>query len=107
MPLQSEAALENGIIATLQKMNYEYVHIEEERNLYSSESFSATVANYLNSYFVQSRTAQLAQLMTGLMPNVLTLTTLTNRHNPMSRSRPRGRRICHEPQHESHDDCPI
>lgn len=95
---------------------------------YSSESFSATVANYLNSDFaqprtaqlengstikeetssiVQSATAQLAQPMAGLMPNVLTLTTLTNRHNPMSRSRPRGRRICHEPQHESHDDCPI
>ena len=33
MPLQSEAALENGLIATLQKMNYEYVHIEEEKNL--------------------------------------------------------------------------
>ena len=30
MPVQSEAALENGLIATLQKMNYEYVHIEEE-----------------------------------------------------------------------------
>ena len=33
MPVQSEAALENGLIATLQKMNYEYVHIEEENNL--------------------------------------------------------------------------
>lgn len=33
MPLQSEAALENGLIATLQKMNYEYVHLEEEKNL--------------------------------------------------------------------------
>ena len=33
MPIQSEAALENGLIATLQKMNYEYVHIEEEKNL--------------------------------------------------------------------------
>lgn len=33
MPVQSEAALENGLIATLQKMNYEYVHIEEEKNL--------------------------------------------------------------------------
>ena len=33
MPLQSEAALENGLIVTLQKMNYEYVHIEEEKNL--------------------------------------------------------------------------
>lgn len=33
MPVQSEAALENGLIATLQKMNYEYVHIEEEKNM--------------------------------------------------------------------------
>ena len=33
MPVQSEASLENGLIATLQKMNYEYVHIEEEKNL--------------------------------------------------------------------------
>ena len=32
MSVQSEAALENGLIATLQKMNYEYVHIEEEKN---------------------------------------------------------------------------
>lgn len=33
MPVQSEAALENGLIDTLQKMNYEYVHIEEKKNL--------------------------------------------------------------------------
>ena len=33
MPVQSEAALENGLIDTLQKMSYEYVHIEEEKNL--------------------------------------------------------------------------
>ena len=33
MSVQSEAALENGLITTLQKMNYEYVHIEEEKNL--------------------------------------------------------------------------
>ena len=31
MPVQSEAALENGLIDTLQKMNYEY--IEEDKNL--------------------------------------------------------------------------
>ena len=34
MPLQSEAALENGLIATLQKMNYEYVQLDEEKSLY-------------------------------------------------------------------------
>lgn len=33
MPVQSEAALENGLIDTLKKMNYEYVHLEEENNL--------------------------------------------------------------------------
>lgn len=33
MSVQSEAALENGLIVTLQNMNYEYVHIEEEKNL--------------------------------------------------------------------------
>ena len=33
MPIQSEAALENGLIATLQQMSYEYVRIEEEKNL--------------------------------------------------------------------------
>ena len=36
MPIQSEAALENGLIATLQQMNYEYVHIEEGKNLYAN-----------------------------------------------------------------------
>ena len=36
MSIQSEAALENGLIDTLQKMNYEYVHIEEEKNLYDN-----------------------------------------------------------------------
>ena len=36
MPTQSEAALENGLIATLQQMSYEYVHIEEEKNLYTN-----------------------------------------------------------------------
>ena len=36
MPIQSEAALENGLIATLQQMSYEYVHIEEEKNLYAN-----------------------------------------------------------------------
>ena len=36
MPVQSEAALEKGLIDTIQKMNYEYVHIEEENNLSTS-----------------------------------------------------------------------
>ena len=33
MPIQSEAALETGLIATLQQMDYEYVQIAEEKNL--------------------------------------------------------------------------
>lgn len=33
MTIQSEAALENGLIATLKQMNYEYVHIDEKTNL--------------------------------------------------------------------------
>ena len=33
MPIQSEAALEAGLIATLQQMDYEYVQIAEEKNL--------------------------------------------------------------------------
>jgi Type I site-specific restriction-modification system, R (restriction) subunit and related helicases len=33
MSIQSEAALENGLIATLKLMNYEYVQIKEETNL--------------------------------------------------------------------------
>lgn len=36
MSSQSEAALENGLIATLQQMNYEFVHIEEEENMYAN-----------------------------------------------------------------------
>ena len=33
MPIQSEAALEDGLVTALQKMNYEYVQIKEEANL--------------------------------------------------------------------------
>lgn len=33
MAIQSEAALESGLIQTLQQMSFEYVHIEEETNL--------------------------------------------------------------------------
>ncbi len=36
MSSQSEAALESGLIATLEKMNYEYVHLEEEKNLHAN-----------------------------------------------------------------------
>ena len=33
MTAQSEQALENGLIATLQDMSYDYVQIKEETNL--------------------------------------------------------------------------
>ena len=33
MTIQSEAALEAGLIATLQQMDYEYIQIAEEDNL--------------------------------------------------------------------------
>lgn len=62
---------------------------------YSSETFAATIRKYMtdkfvqseaaqigleqeNAIIVQSRTAQFVQSQTGQMPNILTLTTLTN-----------------------------
>jgi type I restriction enzyme R subunit len=36
MTAQSEQALENGLISTLRDMNYEYLHIKEETNLFSN-----------------------------------------------------------------------
>ena len=36
MAIQSEAALEKGLIETLQKMNYEYVQIKGENDLKSN-----------------------------------------------------------------------
>ena len=57
MPVQSEAALENGLIDTLQKMNYEYVHIEEEKNL--SANFKKQLEKH-NPVVVFSRENQLS-----------------------------------------------
>lgn len=54
---------------------------------YSSETFAATIRKYMTDKFVQSETAQIGlehenaiivQSGTGQMPNILTLTTLTN-----------------------------
>lgn len=45
---------------------------------YSSETFSVTVEKYLNSEFVQPRTAQIVHSAFGEMPPILELTTLTN-----------------------------
>ena len=36
MPIQSENALENGLISTLRDMGYEYIHLDEEKNLKSN-----------------------------------------------------------------------
>ena len=57
MSVQSEAALENGLIDTLQKMNYEYVHIEEEKNL--SVNFKKQLEKH-NPVVVFSRENQLS-----------------------------------------------
>ena len=38
MPIQSEAALEEGLIAALRKMNYEYVQNEELVSIHSYQS---------------------------------------------------------------------
>ena len=36
MVTQSEQVLENGLIKTLMEMNYEYISIKEEDNLYAN-----------------------------------------------------------------------
>lgn len=45
---------------------------------YSSETFIATIKKYLNTEFVQPKTAQFIQPAVGQMPKILELTTLTN-----------------------------
>ena len=45
---------------------------------YSSEAFVAAIRKYMTDKFVQSETAQIVQSQIGQMPNILTLTTLTN-----------------------------
>ena len=45
---------------------------------YSSETFIATIRQYLNTEFVQPKTAQFVQSTVGQMPKILELTTLTN-----------------------------
>ena len=45
---------------------------------YYSETFAANIRKYMTDKFVQSGTALFVQSQTGQMPNILTLTTLTN-----------------------------
>lgn len=45
MVTQSEAALEQGLIKTLQDMSYEYVKIEEETNL--DQNFKTQLENII------------------------------------------------------------
>nr|WP_281670683.1 PDDEXK nuclease domain-containing protein [Rikenella microfusus] len=54
---------------------YNIISFYEE---YSSETFIVTVEKYLNSEFVQPKTAQIAQPRSGQMPKILELNTLTN-----------------------------
>lgn len=45
MSTQSEAALETGLIATLRQMDYEYVQIVEEDNLYANFKHQLEIHN--------------------------------------------------------------
>ena len=45
MSIQSEAALEAGLIAILQQMDYEYVQIAEEENLQANSKRQLEVHN--------------------------------------------------------------
>lgn len=45
MSIQSEAALEAGLIAILQQMDYEYVQIAEEENLQANSKWQLEVHN--------------------------------------------------------------
>ena len=77
---------------------------------YSSETFAATIRKYMTDKFVQSETAQIGleqenaiivqsgtaqfvQLQTGQMPNILTLTTLTNHIEILSRRNTTGTNV--------------
>ena len=46
MSIQSEAALEAGLIATLQQMDYEYVQIAEEENLQANFKRQLEIHNH-------------------------------------------------------------
>ena len=46
MSIQNEAALEAGLINTLQQMDYEYVQITEENNLYANFKQQLEVHNH-------------------------------------------------------------
>lgn len=45
MTIQSEAALEAGLVATLQQMGYEYVQITEEDNLQANFKHQLEIHN--------------------------------------------------------------
>lgn len=46
MSIQSEAALETGLIKTLQQMDYEYVQIAEDDNLYANFKRQLEIHNH-------------------------------------------------------------
>ena len=46
MSTKSEAALEAGLIATLQQMDYEYVQIVEEDNMYANFKRQLEIHNH-------------------------------------------------------------
>ena len=54
MTIQSEAALEAGLIATLQQMDYEYIQIAEEDNLQANFKRQLEIHNRKRSMAVLS-----------------------------------------------------
>ncbi len=69
MSIQSEAALEAGLIATLQQMDYEYVQIAEEDNLqanFKRQLRYITVNGWLNMVELNLRQRNLKRFLSIL-----------------------------------------
>ena len=72
MSIQSEAALEAGLIATLKQMDYEYVQIAEEDNLYANfKSQSTTVKGWRNMGVLSLQQRSLGKFLSILKKNYL------------------------------------
>ena len=67
MSIQSEAALEAGLIATLQQMDYEYVQIAEEDNLQANFKRQLEIHNgWLNMVELNLRQRNLKRFLSIL-----------------------------------------
>lgn len=62
MVTQSEQVLENGLIKTLMEMNYEYISIKEEDNLYAN--FKSNLRNTIkeNSPYIRENISLIKNL---------------------------------------------